>query len=296
MTKIEEYFNSSKISQSFLKNVLSNEKNKTTSQSMRKGSLLDTLTSCPEQFDKNYIIFDISELSKNIKTIFDEMSLRDIQFSDKEAILEIAKQFSFYNGENRAYIELLKHEASYDIILKNKGKEIISNKDYNENKLLAKKLNEWVYFDPEYSQLPVYESLNGFITKDIECKGLLDNLSLDKNTITDLKRTDVPLRDFHFVAKKFGYAFQGAFYTDLVNKIYNINADYQWLVYSSYDNKIAIFKSSPSDLNVGRYGNSYIKGYLEALDIYSYCIENKLPDWDKEYFQNGGIYSLRLYN
>ena len=47
MNKVEQYFNTPAISQSLLKSVLANEKLGKSSGSMRKGTLLDTLTTCP---------------------------------------------------------------------------------------------------------------------------------------------------------------------------------------------------------------------------------------------------------
>jgi hypothetical protein len=295
MNKVEQYFNTPAISQSLLKSVLANEKLGKSSGSMRKGSLLDTLTTCPLEFDNLYVVKEMPYISETIFKVFNRMIEAEVTLDDKDKVLEICSDLDYYKGKSTALTELAKHQEAFNLSLENKGKEIITEKVYLENKRIAEELNSWVYFDPEYSQLPVYGKLNGYIYKDFSCKGLLDNLSLENNMITDLKRTDVRINEFSMIAKKFDYPFQAAFYVDLVKAHYGVDVEFQWLVYSSADNKIALFKADPGDLDVKRYGKDYHKGYLQALDIYQYCIDNNLDDWDKEYHQNKGIYNLKLY-
>lgn len=295
MERVIEYFKSPAISQSLLKSVLENNIENKTSSSMRKGTLLDTLTTCPLEFDNLYVVKDLPYISETIRKVFNTIIENNLTLSS-DGVLKICESLDFYKGQPVALTHLLKHQEAFDILLENKGKEVISNSTYLENKSIAEELSNWVNFDPEYSQLPVYATLDGFVYKGFSCKGLLDNLSLDKKIITDLKRTDQRISDFSMVARKLNYVFQAAFYTDLVKVYYDINVDFQWLVYSSADKKIALFKADPGDLDVKRYGKDYHKGYLEALDIYQYCKENNLPDWDKEYYQNSGVYNLKLYH
>jgi len=295
---IKEYFDNPAISQSFLKNVLDNNMEKRSTRTMNKGSLLDLLTTCPEDYDLHYKTVKFNQLSDKVENIFKELISKDINLSiyfDEKPILEICKKFNYYNGEKRALTELLKEVETFKLMYKYKDFELIQPDVLAQEQLIADRLRTWIPFTYEKSQVSIFENLDGIITKNVACKGLLDYLCLENELIIDLKRTTVPLKEFVFVAKKFRYALQASFYCDLVHKKYGIMPDFSWLVYSSVDDRIALFNSNDNDLDVGRYGNTYTKGYMEAIDIYTHCTENKYPDWDIDYHRNSGVYDLRIY-
>lgn len=294
--EIKEYFESPAISQSFLKGVLSNEKEKKTTKGMRAGTLLDVLTTSPESFNDLYKIADVN-LSDTVETIFKELISKNIELNSNNTyeILEICKQNDYYGGKTRAFNELMKLEMSFYQLKETKGFAIISQNKYDSELSIATELKKWVDFKTGTCQVPLFAQLDGFLTKDVDCKGLLDYFSLPDEAIIDVKRTAMPLKEFSYEARKYGYALQGAFYSDLVTNLYDFIPSYGWLVYSDYDKKVAFFKSDESDLDVGRYGKDWVKGYKEAIDIYQYCTENNLPDWDMEYYKSSGIYNLRIY-
>ncbi len=294
--KIKDYFESPAISQSFLKGVLSNAKEKKTNKGMRAGTLLDVLTTSPESFNDLYKIADVN-LSDTVETIFKQLISKGIELTTEntDQILEVCKQNEYYGGKTRAFNELMKEEVSFHKLKGTQGFAIISQDKYDSELAIATELKKWVNFTPETCQIPLFAQLDGFLTKDVNCKGLLDHFSLADEAIIDVKRTVMPLKEFSYEARKYGYALQAAFYSDLVTKIYGIIPSFGWLVYSDYDQKVAFFKSDESDLEVGRYGKDWVKGYKEAIDIYQYCTENNLPDWDMEYYKSSGIYNLKIY-
>ena len=296
--KITDYFDNPSISQSFLKGVLDNNTEKYSTSNMRKGSLLDVLTTCPDEYDLYYKTVVCDKVSDKIEKIFNELISNKLDLanpSDEEQILHICSKLNYYEGTKKALTTLLKEIKTFELMNKYKGFELIHPDTLKQEHSIATRLRKWVPFTPEKCQLPIFENLNGIVTKDVPCKGLLDYFCLENELIVDLKRTEVTIKEFVFIAKKFRYALQASFYCDLVYKKYGIMPNFNWLVYSSADDKIALFTSNENDLDVGRYGNTYTKGYMEAIDIYTYCVTHKYPDWDIDYHRNSGVYDLRIY-
>lgn len=155
----------------------------------------------------------------------------------------------------------------YEFLINSEGKTVLTSEEYN----LAHDMCNAVINDPYYKglssealltnfQVPIYQGIQNF-----SCKGLIDKLVVNKSEIRiiDFKYTGFNINEFDESIKKFGYDFQGAFYSYLVAA--------EWL-YGDYFNEIkGEFIADPFP---------HLSVYFVVVDKYCNVVVYKLSDKD----------------
>ncbi len=283
----KEYRAHPAISQSFLKQVLKNDF--TQPNGTNVGLMVDNML-----YNGSLDSFFIGDkIPKAYLKAFQKAPQNDF-----DAILKEVRLEEYYNNwKDEKHLEKIKD--LYPLYLMSNGLIIVTKEEHD----LAMESIAIIQSDPiwlnkgisgEY-QKPLFGKV---YTKygEVEIKGLLDELHQDWNWIVkDLKVTDCKLSDWQkLVAKPLMYPFQAAFYTELVKQNYGVtDVEFQWLVYSTVDKKMACFIASSYDLGIGEFGNSYVKGWREALEIYA---EGRHKgDYFIDFVRGNGVIKTTIY-
>lgn len=232
LKEIEKYWKTDAISQSFLKNVLTNDTSKKSeSLSMMTGSLIDCIITTPYLVES---LFYISELEKHptpqVKEVLDTYykklieEEKPIEWDDAE-VLKIFRSISSSKTGDSKVLEMLADH--YWLELEKAGKRKIISKEFWEkcNHVAMIILTHPVtsgYFTKSKEkeilfQHPIYWTYKEAKEHLFGCKGLVDMLIIDHNKktlqIVDIKTTSDSLSSWKYnIARKFRYDFQLSFY------------------------------------------------------------------------------------
>lgn len=315
--QLNDYWESSSLSQSFLKGVINNNHRKKRGKHLDNGAIIDCMLFTPEIVSEVYPIG--KTLGGTLGEIFEEAYEQTDEF-DEKLLLNIALEKDYYKSKEETILKKIKDNLWYWDSLKI-GK-FISQKDYDTNQEHVENIKrdknvKWIHNDNAEYQVPIYA-----VIENISCKGLLDYLDFDlKNkliVIRDLKCTDLgSLKEWLESAVTFNLPFQASFYRELVKVRYShlINngwfITFDWVVYIKRLKKLFIVNCSELDLEIGEYGTLLVesreslktnttfkcyqltKGWRQAIDIYKECVKLGLNDWDLAYHYNDGIFHLK---
>ena len=212
-----------------------------------------------------------------------------IALQSKDPLGKIRELGHYPNWTDETHLSnLKKHSEAFNEL---GDKTPVSKKDWD----LAHEIVEIIEKDPIWIQkknglyqVPLFGEISG-----VKIKGLLDQLHIEEKVIRDLKVTDAKLSEWQYIAKRLMYPFQASFYKELVRQNYYTECNFEWLVYSIPEKRMACFIASEKDLEVGEYGNAYTKGWREALDIYKKC-KNK-ADYYLPFYEGNGCIKTNIY-
>lgn len=324
---IKAYRDHPNLNYSLLKSVIENTNyNFKPSLAMTLGSCLDCLLTCPEDFDKMFIVKDIkrptSDLVKYIEKRFETH-----QDFNVDEILTLAKLGGFGGKTytDSKIISLIQDlEYWYEILEQKKTLEFVTEKEKKNAEYWVHRLRTQaptkniLNKDLKY-QTPLFTTLKfpfegGELEADVKC--LPDFLYEGKEEILlyDLKRTTYSLNNWNKSAIENKYYLQMALYHDIVAQIYNKPVTCYWVIVSSASNKVAVKEVHDFDLKLGRDGgeinkgfltigkgqqaetlmrNTYINGYRDAIVKLVQAQQLGLYDYDIEYFRFNGFYAAK---
>ena len=320
-----EYLNSPAYNQSFLKKILGypeDDKDEIV-PGIRKhislGNTVDAILSY-DNFDELISIYNTQEPSELISKVINNAFKLDPYISDDSIIqaIDLCGYKGNKNWDTIRRLEEIKQYSEYIEFLKNSNFKLILTEDqYNLAKTICSNLytakNTEYYISAEgYRQLPIY-----FKYEDIDCKALLDKVIETDTTIQpiDYKVTSSPLHQWKYVAKKFRYDFQAAFYTEALRYIYPNKTvlPFVFIVASSNPNTLPyVYKVEDEDLSTGKYGLKIIhnieinekptfyyeqvNGFHQAIQLIKQKEFLNLDNYDVEGYLTNRSKSLLLWN
>lgn len=296
--------------------VFKESETKKTTPAMGRGSLVDCLLTSPDEFDDNFIITELPDLSGTIKTIFSYLAHEDIGYSDKE-ILKAAEHAEYgKNWKDETILKKLKTSETLDYYnkyktLKNSKKIQISQEEYNKAVTVVEVLknhefSSWIFTPQEgvtvKYQVPIYWDERG-----VSCKALLDILIIDDNNKIlypiDLKVKSDSKYAFKSSFMRYKYYLQAAWYNRGVTQstLFKVGKykleNFTFLVTSfDYPEPPLLYRCSDELLHVGRYGGYYqgekIKGISSLFGDYIWYKEEEKYDYPRELYLNRGFVDL----
>lgn len=299
MEKIINYYNSNRVSQSCLKDLLIHpmyfnlKHNEGIIKKEKKsffdlGSLVDCIVLTSEFFDQTFAIYD-EDISPQTKTLAEHIVNKQIDYSSYDIILDEIRKLEIFNTIKK--LDTLKKKLDDEdfenyitFYQNNKGKTIIDNKMYYKALDIANSFlnSEFLkdYFRARegveiLTALPIY-----WVYDDIDCKSLLDLVLINHNnktiSLNDLKTTSDYTKDFKYSIKKYRYDFQAAFYFEAVKwwiknvrtdlKKYEILPEFNFIVESTTSTgSPLIYRLSKDTIDKGKNGDMYYdaKGKLQ---------------------------------
>lgn len=208
---------------------------------MEFGTAYHTFILEPEEFGRNYFIFNENERPEPDKTFGSKLNKEW-----KDNILMT----------NRNIIPIEMHKQLCDM------RDILMS-DFYVRSLLKNGTAE----------LSHYTEIDSNNYKNIKVKVRPDYLKTDKRLIVDLKTTnDASLEGFTKNAAKFDYHIQAAFYADVLEQIYGSGKAFTFIFIAqetTYPYAYNVFKASEQMIQIGRYE------YEQILDQHQYCLENE---------------------
>lgn len=331
----EDYRAIDKLNQSSLKKILSSplsyvrskESQDSTESYFVFGKVVDVLMLSPNDFDKEFLVTNVPEISDTLKLLCDyvinyciESELK-LNLDDPKVESIIIDAFETHNYQNNwgneAKIKNFKKNCTdyIKVIQQCEGKTIVSKEDYNK----ALTCKAALLSDPRTAS---YFKYIGKPTKDVEvdthkriefehlgfeCKGELDGLVIDhknkKIVPFDLKTTSQLVTMFPYQFWKLRYDFQAAFYmqglkenvdiNNLVTDGYTLENFRFVVVETDCHSSPLIFETSEEVLNIGKYGGTLssgkkVEGFEAAIERYKF--HSNIGEWDypMEYY-NGNL-------
>ena len=253
MTRISEYFNSTRVNYSTLKQLwdpkwIFIKKNKDDKTHLRVGSYLDCLLSDPESAKNDFIYFKGKRPTGKMLTFVDNLPL-SLQFRDKDILfyLDAYKRSNYVNKIEKVISNFLANSnaVSYYLYRVNSvGKVIIDEDEFLTAQKLKKSFleNPYIkkYFNPYEDEINIFYQIPIYFTyKEVECKGLLDGLYIDHRRkelyIFDIKTTGRSISKFPSQVLQFSYYIQASMYeTALKNLISSLKLDKKGGAYTTH--------------------------------------------------------------
>lgn len=345
LKRIEEYWKSDALSQSFLKKVLSNDKSdKKDSVQFMVGSLVDCLLTSPELVDEWFYVSDLEKYpSPQIKEVLDLYYNQLVEEGESiiwndEKVLKIFRNVSNSRTGDAKVLEML-YDPYWKELEKAEGRKIVSKEYWTKcmsisMNLFTNPVTREYFQKTEDSELlfqyPLYWKYKNS-EYEYDCKGLADIVILNHKEKTvrlvDLKTTSDNLQSWKYnVARRFRYDIQLSFYNYGLHCIFTEKLpDYIVLnpivIVENVDfpGKPRVFELNTDDLYVGRHGCerqertivfekdisenalsvdfeiTKIYGWEHAIGLYHKSLVYGLDDFDIEYHENKGNFSLNLW-
>lgn len=250
--KIKEYFDSPRVSQSLLKEVLRGAPTSLAPKSRRDGSIIDAfLTMSPEDVDEFYAVSPAKRPSEAVQTILNKAylylrekgHLTDDIYAHKHSILKQTEfeGYSLATSEDKRFEGIAKKAGDWwYFMVNNIHKEIISEDERSFGYQIAEEAKNHkkigVYFRDHpnldiYYQLPIYFEMDG-----VKCKALLDHVVVNNVkrliTISDIKTIYLlNVDNFAQQARDLNYPFQLSFYRQAVLNHFKLDYEIkaQWI-------------------------------------------------------------------
>lgn len=280
--QIEDYWNSTNISQSFLKKVLANDitESKKTGHAMSKGSFVDDLLCLGSEYvSEIYYILNGKFPTKMWKETIEEIYNRnpDLDFElDTDVWLPIFRELNKSKLKDENVIsKMIEHQYYFDALIECQDKIMLQSEDAMKGEAVVNNFKTHPYckhlFEQEGGfQVPLYWDFNleyEDVKATVKCKGLVDKLNVDHNNktiqIIDYKTTEESLSKWpRGLCRRFNVPFQLSYYYYGLNQCLdklNLNGYTQLLPVVlieniKYPGKPRIYSLTPQDIIQGRNG------------------------------------------
>lgn len=307
---------------SFLHKMLTEDIQEEKNSTLERGTMIHEYLLQPEEFQKDYVIWDKSRPSSAQQEKFCQVLVNSIEIEPNKAVLNAYKEaYSIINKtDDKMLSEGLKIASTLkdyiDFIKQKDNRKMITLYDINmlekiRNNIKSHKLaNILLKHEGDYDDIKIYHEFhinwNWIADHDSEssiyiaCKSLLDSIQFDfKNkicTIVDLKTTS-KLWNFEESIDTYDYLRQLEYYkmaaswyiqNELKEDIKNWSFKRYIIAISTSDYQIRVF-----NLTNIEYNTSYFKIYDALLDIY-WHMSNNLWEHTKEYYEGDGSEKLKL--
>ena len=304
----------------YLHKKLSGQLEDETSQSMTKGTMIHEYLLQPEEFQKDYVVWDKSRPSSTNEEKFCQALADSLEIEPNKSLLSAYKAAYSTSGKSddkilseatkkastlKEYIEFLKSGDQREMITPYSANQLMKIKENISNHKAACKLLlpadnknvfhefhiNWEYISSKY--------------KDIEftcpCKSLLDSVTFDydnkKVILMDLKTTS-HLHNFADAVNMYDYTRQLYFYTKalkwyITNELHEDGDTwrFEWYIIAidSFTSDIRVFTFSYAQV----YGENVEKVRNAIRDIVWHK-DNDLWEHSRAYYEGNGIETLNL--
>ena len=304
----------------YLHKKLSGQLEDETSQSMTKGTMIHEYLLQPEEFQKDYVVWDKSRPSSINEEKFCQALADSLEIELNKSLLSAYKAAYSTNGKSddkilseatkkastlKEYIEFLKSRDQREMITPYSANQLMKIKENISNHKAACKLllpadNKNVFHEFHINWEYISSKYN-----DIEftcpCKSLLDSVSFDydnkKVILMDLKTTS-HLHNFADAVNTYDYTRQLYFYTKAL-KWYITNELHEDEDTWRFEWYIIAIDSLTSDIRVFTF--SYKQVYGENVEKVRNAIrdivwhkDNDLWEHSRAYYEGNGIETLNL--
>ena len=304
----------------YLHKKLSGQLEDETSQSMIKGTMIHEYLLQPEEFQKDYVVWDKSRPSSTNEEKFCQELADSLEIEPNKSLLSAYKAAYSTSGKSddkilsesikkastlKEYIEFLKSRDQREMITPYSANQLMKIKENISNHKAACKLllpadNKNVFHEFHINWEYISSKYN-----DIEftcpCKSLLDSVSFDydnkKVILMDLKTTS-HLHNFEDAVNTYDYTRQLYFYTKalkwyITNELHE-NGDtwrFEWYIIAidSLTSDIRVFTFSYKQV----YGENVEKVRNAIRDIVWHK-DNDLWEHSRAYYEGNGIENLNL--
>ena len=304
----------------YLHKKLSGQLEDETSQSMIKGTMIHEYLLQPEEFQKDYVVWDKSRPSSTNEEKFCQELADSLEIEPNKSLLSAYKAAYSTSGKSddkilsesikkastlKEYIEFLKSRDQREMITPYSANQLMKIKENISNHKAACKLllpadNKNVFHEFHINWEYISSKYN-----DIEftcpCKSLLDSVSFDydnkKVILMDLKTTS-HLHNFADAVNTYDYTRQLYFYTKalkwyITNELHE-NGDtwrFEWYIIAidSLTSDIRVFTFSYKQI----YGENVEKVRNAIRDIVWHK-DNDLWEHSRAYYEGNGIETLNL--
>lgn len=304
----------------YLHKKLSGQLEDETSQSMIKGTMIHEYLLQPEEFQKDYVVWDKSRPSSTNEEKFCQELADSLEIEPNKSLLSAYKAAYSTSGKSddkilseatkkastlKEYIEFLKSRDQREMITPYSANQLMKIKENISNHKAACKLllpadNKNVFHEFHINWEYISSKYN-----DIEftcpCKSLLDSVSFDydnkKVILMDLKTTS-HLHNFADAVNMYDYTRQLYFYTKalkwyITNELHE-NGDtwkFEWYIIAidSLTSDIRVFTFSYKQV----YGENVEKVRNAIRDIVWHK-DNDLWEHSRAYYEGNGIETLNL--
>ena len=287
----------------YLHKKLSGQLEDETSQSMTKGTMIHEYLLQPEEFQKDYVVWDKSRPSSTNEEKFCQALADSLEIEPNKSLLSAYKAAYSTSGKSddkilseatkkastlKEYIEFLKSRDQREMITPYSANQLMKIKENISNHKAACKLllpadNKNVFHEFHINWEYISSKYND-IEFTCSCKSLLDSVSFDydnkKVILMDLKTTS-HLHNFEDAVNTYDYTRQLYFYTKAL-KWYIIAID-------SLTNDIRVFTFSYKQV----YGENVEKVRNAIRDIVWHK-DNDLWEHSRAYYEGNGIENLNL--
>lgn len=301
MEKINEYFESPNISQSFLKlflkgqaRSLNREKETHYFYEEKKhfihGSLIDFLCTMPNtDIDDLYCIDSLLDKpSVSIMSIIHELKHEELEWNDENLVTIARKQEYQKNWKDETIVnKIINHKDYYDYLVECGDKQIISKDEWDLAVECSNSLLNSPYTSPYFSDKIEYQ--RAFYKGNL--KGLVDMFYIDHKKkefrVIDIKSTQSYLENFDVF--KFRYDFQLSFYNHLAKMEYPKYKDLPPVILAVSKKESGYaepFEFTKNTLKLGSDG-----GIIDGKEVLGWkaCLNNYIY-WE----QNQNVYSKSL--
>lgn len=303
----------------YLHKKLSGQLEDETSQSMTKGTMIHEYLLQPEEFQKDYVVWDKSRPSSTNEEKFCQELADSLEIEPNKSLLSAYKAAYSTSGKSddkilseaikkastlKEYIEFLKSRDQREMITPYSANQLMKIKENISNHKAACKLllpadNKNVFHEFHINWEYISSKYN-----DIEftcpCKSLLDSVSFDydnkKVILMDLKTTS-HLHNFEDAVNTYDYTRQLYFYTKalkwyITNELHEDGDTWNFIWY------IIAIDSFTSDVRVFTFSYKQIYRNAEkvrnALRDIVWHMENGLWEHSRAYYEGTGVETLNL--
>lgn len=304
----------------YLHKKLSGQLEDETSQSMTKGTMIHEYLLQPEEFQKDYVVWDKSRPSSTNEEKFCQALADSLEIEPNKSLLSAYKTAYSTSGKSddkilseatkkastlKEYIEFLKSRDQREMITPYSANQLMKIKENISNHKAACKLLlpadnknvfhefhiNWEYISSKYNEVEF----------TCPCKSLLDSVSFDydnkKVILMDLKTTS-HLHNFADAVNTYDYTRQLYFYTKalkwyITNELHEDGDTWRFEWY------IIAIDSLTSDIRVFTF--SYKQVYGENVEKVRNAIrdivwhkDNDLWEHSRAYYEGNGIETLNL--
>lgn len=304
----------------YLHKKLSGQLEDETSQSMTKGTMIHEYLLQPEEFQKDYVVWDKSRPSSTNEEKFCQALADSLEIEPNKSLLSAYKAAYSTSGKSddkilseatkkastlKEYIEFLKSGDQREMITPYSVNQLMKIKENISNHKAACKLllpadNKNVFHEFHINWEYISSKYN-----DIEftcpCKSLLDSVSFDydnkKVILMDLKTTS-HLHNFADAVNTYDYTRQLYFYTKalkwyITNELHEDGNTwrFEWYIIAidSFTSDIRVFTFSYKQV----YGEN-VEKVRDAIRDIVWHKDNDLWEHSRAYYEGNGIETLNL--
>ena len=277
--------------------------------SLRKGTMIHEFILQPEEFDKDYVVYEGIKPSSTNQVSFCKELANSVEIEPQKRLLDAYKKSYSIIGksEEKMLSEATKiaSELTPYIDATNSGKILIGKWDYklcNDILYAAKEhIAAFSILDRDKDEEIHSEFHINWECEGVQCKSLLDRIKIDKKkkhcTIIDLKTTS-HLWQFEDSMKTFDYCRQLCYYYMAVlwyieNELKDNPEDWTFSFFI-----VAVGNNLPGDVRVFELTLDQViarkETIVDTLHKIKWHIDNNKWDHSIEYYENNGVEHLDL--